>query len=435
MQKMEDSLDQGMDHLQSLQVKQGWQLSHILATKARTKKTRFMPSPNSIQPGSQNQVINHIMKPGMPDVLHDQETDKKSTSFEVNQDMDAAKGVGEGLNDDDRELFIPLEHITAAHKLLMWPSIKALLPGEYDEDYVMEFEDGRGLIWVYGQGEGDDTHEGVQQGQQPSMLNTSSYSTPNWDEGFHPAGSFSDATWKAPGKKKPAAPDTSVKTVEHGIEESGTFTADNDTVHRLHRRYMDHLHKLHPFLDPKELEKKIEVFIYMYCPRGILRTSILNSDSGSWDYQQGTKRKRSKDRSLPSPVGVVRPDHTFQRRIKKSIDNAVILLVLALGSIFEYRHCPVPAPVSRDYCKERDVDIIPGLAYYKYATQILGSLQGGNSLPHVQAALLAGLYAGQLAHPFQSHGWINQASRACQVLVQPYVPHLFFGKRKLLTGL
>ena len=420
MQKMEDSLDQGMDHLQSLQVKQGWQLSHILATKARTKKTRFMPSPNSIQPGSQNQVINHIMKPGMPDVLHDQETDKKSTSFEVNQDMDAAKGVGEGLNDDDRELFIPLEHITAAHKLLMWPSIKALLPGEYDEDYVMEFEDGRGLIWVYGQGEGDDTHEGVQQGQQPSMLNTSSYSTPNWDEGFHPAGSFSDATWKAPGKKKPAAPDTSVKTVEHGIEESGTFTADNDTVHRLHRRYMDHLHKLHPFLDRKELEKKIEMFICMYCPT-------------SRNHQQGAKRKRSKDKSLPSPVGTVRTDRSLQPRIEKSIDNAVILLVLALGSICEYPHYPVPAPVCRDYCKERD--IIPGVAYYKYATQILGSLQGANSLPHVQAALLAALYAGQLAHPLQSHGWIKQAARACQVLVRPCVPRLFFGKQKLLTRL
>lgn len=70
------------------------------------------------------------------------------------------------------------------------------------------------------------------------------------------------------------------------------------------------------------------------------------------------------------------------------------------------------------------MDVIPGLAYYGYATQILGSLQGANGLPHVQAALLAGLYAGQLAHPFQSHGWIYQAARACQVLVRSYVSPL-----------
>lgn len=413
MQEVEDNIDIRMDHIQSLQVEQG-PLSHILATKTERKKAHLISSQNLNRSASENQVINHMMKPGMPDVLHDQETDKKSTSFEVNQDMDAAEGVDEGLNDDDRELPILLEHITAAHKLSMWPSIKALLPEEYDEDYVMKLEGGRGLIWVYGQGEGIDTHEGAQQGQQPSMRNTSSYSTPNWDEGFHPAGSPSDATWKPPGRKTPAAPDTSVKTVEHGIEESGIFTADNDTVHRLHRSYMDHLHKLHPFLDPESLEKKIEMFICTY---------------------YGAKRKRSEDKSLPSPVGVVRPDRSLRQRIEQSIDNAVILLVLALGSICEYPHCPVPAPVCRDYCKERDVNIIPGVAYYKYAAQILGSLQGANSLPHVQAALLAGLYAGQLAHPLQSHGWINQAARACQVLVRPCVPRLFFGKQKLLTRL
>lgn len=37
----------------------------------------------------------------------------------------------------------------------------------------------------------------------------------------------------------------------------------------------------------------------------------------------------------------------------------------------------------------------------------------------MQAGLLAGLYAGQLAHPFQSYGWISQAARACRVLFRP----------------
>lgn len=430
LEELEDRIDERMTHLQSIQVKQGSNLSRILDAK----KVRLIPSKHPIWAASQNQVINPMTQPDVPNVLHDQETNEKSTSFIVNQDNDATEGVEERLKDDDKELPIPVEHITAAHKLLMWPSIKALLPGEYDEDYVMKLENGRGLIWMYGHGKGDDTNEGAQRGQQPSIRNLSSHSTPNRDEFFPPAGSPSGATWGAPSRTKPATPDTSLKMVERGIEESGTFTTDPDTVHHLHRIYMDHLHKLHPFLDSKSLRKKIETFICMYCPR-LLNASSLNSDSGSGDHQRGAKRKRSKDGSLPSPVGGVRPNRTFQRRIEQSIDNAVILLVLALGSICENRDCPVPVPVPRDYCKERDVDAIPGLAYYKYATQILGRLQGGTSLPHVQAALLAGLYTGQLAHPFQSHGWINQAAWACQVLVRLYVPRLSLGKLKLLTRL
>jgi hypothetical protein len=134
------------------------------------------------------------------------------------------------------------------------------------------------------------------------------------------------------------------------------------------------------------------------------------------------------------------------RRVEKSINNTVLLLVLALGSICEVG-APVPSPVTDnppDFCKEwipgpptcsvlspaksamilieqggfyaphtvpypspvndyrsvrgqsasahgdvpanqhlRNVDVIPGLSYYVYMTQILGVLQGANYLPYV----------------------------------------------------
>ncbi len=69
----------------------------------------------------------------------------------------------------------------------------------------------------------------------------------------------------------------------------------------------------------------------------------------------------------------------------------------------------------------KNADVIPGLAYYAYATDILGNLHGGNDLTYIQANLLAGLYAGQLARVFESWSWINSACRACQVLARPYV--------------
>ena len=543
MQQMEDRMEERMTQLQSIQVEQGSQLSRILAAEAKAKEARVQqqqppppPPPSSssqppkdpARPASQKQAAEPLLKPDMPDVLRDQETKEESTSFVVGQKIDAAEGVEEGLKDeDDGELSIPVEHTTAAHKLLMWPSIKALLyPKEYDEDYVMKLEEGRGLIRVYGRGEGDDTSEGVQPVQQQlpsssqaSMPHASSHSTPTWDDGYPPSGSPTGAAapWSvaaAAGATTPATSSASsaVKTIDHGLEESGVFATDPDTVRRLHLSYMDHLHKLHPFLDQNDLEKKLEVFIRVYCPSArpsSASVSFMNNHTGGsvGDHPRGAKRKRSCETlpgaacDLPSPVGGSR---NYSPRIEQSIDNAVILLVLALGSICECRDRPVPGSISDsppDYRKEqipgpslmhhrpmmspagsesamplsssfyaaptsgsggggsgsftspsmierqrslpgqtalardgsatdtrhlRNMDVIPGLAYYGYATQILGSLQGANGLPHVQAALLAGLYAGQLAHPFQSHGWIYQAARACQVLVRSYVFLSFF---------
>ena len=65
----------------------------------------------------------------------------------------------------------------------------------------------------------------------------------------------------------------------------------------------------------------------------------------------------------------------------------------------------------------RNVDVIPGLAYYAQATGILGNLTGFQELTYAQCCLLAGLYAGQLANTLESLTWIQTASRICRLLV------------------
>lgn len=65
----------------------------------------------------------------------------------------------------------------------------------------------------------------------------------------------------------------------------------------------------------------------------------------------------------------------------------------------------------------RNVDVIPGLAYYAQATEILGPLTGSQELTYAQCCLLAGLYAGQLANTLESLTWIQTASRICRLLV------------------
>ncbi len=371
---------------------------------------------------------------------------------------------------EDGELSIPVEHTTAAHKLLGWPSITKLLH-RYDDDYVMKLERYRGLVRFEGRGEAQETDEEIS--SQPTSFNTS------LDENFSQYAS-PNGTWNSNTKYNDAPPEI------RGIDEYGLVAIDAETVRRYRDSYLEHIHKLHPFLNQLDLEQRTERFIAMHCPRDPESAAAL-SVRNSAEAPRGAKRKRSGetlhgtsyDQQSP-PTG--QPDGAAPQKVQKSIRNAIILLVLALGRICEvrdepirgactdriidYRNEPIPGvppragvspsgpdsmgpPGSSFYSSFQDqpapipsvtdekfithpdpphlqnVDTVPGLVYYAYAARILGESQGATSLPYVQAALLAGLYTGQLAHPFQSHSWIAQAARACQVLTLPWVALCF----------
>ncbi|KAH1323326.1 hypothetical protein KXX47_000814 [Aspergillus fumigatus] len=467
IQYLEDKLDERLTHFQTVQMEHGMTLSKI-SNEVGLKEPKILAVKDATRSMPPKQTLDRLLKPSATDILLESE----SKSGDGMQPLDSNDPPGQSyVEREDGELSIPVEHTTAAHKLLSWPSIRNLLyPREYDEDYVMKLEEQRGLIRVYGRGEGDDTSEDR---TSPTPL-TSSNSSSGWDDSHaHRASPSSPWTQSSHPSGFPQ------KLRDKGVDEFGTLWADPDTIRRYHRSYLEHIHKLHPFLDQSDLDKKIEMFIKFHC---LPKTS---GSTPTGDMPRGAKRKRSCDTlqgaacDIPTSAGV-RTEVT-SRRIEKSIDNAVLLLVLALGSICEVG-APVPGPVTDnppDFRKEwipgpptrsvlspagsdmiipaqgsfyashavpspspvdgrrsvggrsassgrdvpanqhlRNVDVIPGLSYYAYATQILGGLQGANGLLHVQAALLAGLYAGQLAHPFQSHGWIYQAARACQVLIR-----------------
>lgn len=464
LQSFQDAILDRFDRLDQLNTEHGNNFNSILAkidAKSASKEPR---------------------KPAVPqlakkDIIDIQESKAKDENIATMQEQipEPSETTTEQVvpSGEDGELSIPVEHTTAAHKLLLWPSIRNLLrPREYDEDYVMKLEEKRGLIRVYGRGEGDETSEDHGMCSPPTTLSTSF----NESQPYYPA-SPPNGPWGV------YVNQPQIKLENKGLDEDGMLTADPDMVRRYHKSYMKHMHQLHPFLDQSDLENKVDHFIRMYCPlKGPVRSpGVLNNHLN--DMPRGAKRKRSCENL--QGVGCDAQSAAEQgsgRRIEKSIYNAIILLVLALGSICEAN--PVPGPVTDyqvDFRKEtipgppthgilspagsdslpqsqgsgyvaenhtfaspslignrqsgaeghpisqdKNLDYIPGLAFYAYATQILGSLQGANRLPHVQAALLAGLYAGQLAHPFQSHGWIYQAARACQVLVRSYgMPSLF----------
>ncbi|KAL4916922.1 hypothetical protein BDW62DRAFT_93517 [Aspergillus aurantiobrunneus] len=364
---------------------------------------------------------------------------------------------------EDGELSIPVEHTTAAHKLLGWPSISKLLH-RYDDDYVMKLERSRGAVRFEGRGEPQESDEEIH--SQTTSFNTSL-------DGSYSHHTSPTGTWNSNTRYNETPPEI------RGIDEYGVVSIDAETVRRYRDSYLEHIHKLHPFLDQHDLEKRTERFISLHCP-GASSAPGPNARISA-DVPRGAKRKRSGetlqapgfDRHSPTTA---QPNGSMPQKVEKTIRNAIVLLVLALGRICEVRDepirgpctdriidyrnepipgvppCGVPSPAGQDSMPHpqgsfyspfrnhsastpsatdekfltfpdppelQNVDTVPGLTYYAYAAQILGENQGVTSLPFVQAALLAGLYAGQLARPFQSHIWITQASIACQVLTLP----------------
>ncbi|KAJ8200181.1 hypothetical protein LV164_008754 [Aspergillus fumigatus] len=467
IQYLEDMLDERLIHFQTVQIQHEMTLSKI-SNEVGVKEPKMLAVKDAARSMPPKQTLDGLVKSNAAVLL----LESNSKNGAGMQQLDSNEPPGQSyLEREDGELSMPVEHTTAAHKLLSWPSVRNLLyPREYDEDYVMKLEEQRGLIRIYGRGEGDDMCE--------DRMSPTPLSNPNSSSGWEDSHAHRAAP-SSPWAQSAHPSGFPQKLRDKGVDEFGTLCADPDTIRRYHRSYLEHIHKLHPFLDQGDLDKKIEMFIKLHC---LPKTAGL-TPTGTGDMLRGAERKRPCDTlqgaACDFPIPTVGRTEATSRRIERSIDNAVLLLVLALGSICEVG-APVPGPVTDnppDFRKQwipgpptrsvlspaesdiifpvhggaphtipypspvddrrsirgplaslggdvpanqhlRNVDVIPGLSYYAYATQILGELQGANGLPHVQAALLAGLYAGQLAHPFQSHGWIYQAARACQVLVR-----------------
>ena len=403
---------------------------------------------------------------------------------------------------DVGELSIPIEHTTAAQKLLRWNSIQELFARNqtsYNENYVMQLEETRGLLRVYGRGEGADLGDGGQPG--PASPATSAASVKSDDQAFSPS-TPPEGLWGT-GFGSPSSGDTK-RTLHEGIgglNPDGTLKIDPQTCVGLLKSYMDNLHILHPFLDKNRLTRMVDKFAKRYNPTeySSLRSPFATSNSiGPGDIRRDSaatlnramKRKHSGSTTSGPPTesssggGSSSSSTVFRPLLERSISTALVLLVLALGKICEWKEpLPGPVPDGTQYSRQqpqhsysplsmqldspapgvmrqsptpsqsaiyrtvtspgtglrlgrvsprssneglssfekglKNADVIPGLAYYAYATDIMGNLHGGNELTYIQANLLAGLYAGQLARVFESWSWINSACRACQVLVRP----------------
>ena len=364
------------------------------------------------------------------------------------------------------------DHRTAPHNLIvLWPSIGVLWRDakiDLNEEYVMKAEN-RGSLRIYARGEGSKYSDGTSRrgcGSPERSEDSADDGAPRpsnllWGTGFHDTlGNGDTGRFELPN--------------QGGLKTDGSLDLDISTIRTLYKSYLQHIHILHPFLDKAGLQTLIKRFMSEYGTSNDHTKQIV--PNGSTSQERAWKRQRS-----TGGYNVTQPgrDVGATQTTERSPENAIVWLVLALGKICLHK-TPLPgvtqdvgAPITRSFgasshspffaaagqnpmspdstpsnqstppivdiqslhpdyqngnssshtirgTEPRNLDMIPGLAYYAKAAEILGDLCDGNSLPHAQMFLLAGLYKGQLARVRESLNCIVLASRTIMMLLDQH---------------
>ncbi|KAJ9131258.1 Zn(2)-C6 fungal-type DNA-binding domain protein [Coniochaeta hoffmannii] len=318
----------------------------------------------------------------------------------------------------------PLDHTTPASTILKWQSIRNLVQHHLaseeitdEEEYPINWEVRRGLLCLHGRGEGGD---GISNsGSSPDQGSC------DRSDDYSETGATSPAKcWGTIGGL----------TIEGAIN-ARTLDITDTTVWNYVQSYEDNIQNMHPLIQPPELHAMVKSFLDVHRtadPSNIKHTNATGKRKRPLLDWPDTPRSVSPVASKPALV------------LERSIENALVLLVVALGKICCCKDkvpeaVPVRGPVAEIWdghllsrqvsppshmpmrraalppFAERNTDVIPGLDYFAIATDILGGQLTGATLKHVYAHILAGLYYGQLGRVVESHGHIYQAGGVIQI--------------------
>lgn len=404
----------------------------------------------------------------------------------VTRDMEEEKEVVPGPIVRPGKPSIPLNHTTLAAFLLKWRPISILVKASLEAEnvkYVDEFpirqEERRGLLRIWGRGEGLESSLRVDKTDKEAIRDAGTMEMVHDDVSDAGAPSPADCWGGISGSPGPI----------DGKPVIGMQTPDfsEGLVWKYVKSFQDNIQNMHPLIIPVELNAMVKLFLDTI-QQSMSRQSRSAGNTGiakfvattpSSQSETGSKRKRS-----PAPDGAELPPvspKSSKPVFQRSINNAVVLLVLALGKVCLHKEripdvVPVsepthasplarngypaspiqgsspsftshshsaglaspkegaerPGPNSRRASFQgggpslkggtslrRNMDVIPGLDYFAYATDILGGQLAGTSLRHIYAYLLAGLYHGQLGRVLESYAYIKEAGYAIQVKMRP----------------
>ncbi|KAG9250644.1 uncharacterized protein F5Z01DRAFT_353698 [Emericellopsis atlantica] len=281
---------------------------------------------------------------------------------------------------------IPTDHTTRADSLFEWPSIQALTESSFAQ----------GGINVSGY------PIGLEQRRRPLLkydCGVDSHAQRN-DCGL----TESDAA---------TSDDASPASPLH----SDDFSDLGPAVWSYVASFKAHILNMHPILDVDMVDQKVRDFLVSVPPRSTrehaARPSFAIPTPPPTQVEvAGVKRKRTGDlQPLPTASG-------RSWKPKRSVPNALVLIILALGKICQHRESVPGAGCHANAESSSASRMVPGLEYFAYALDILNETKAA-SMDEVHANIFAGLYYGQLNRPLESYGSIYRAGQKLQVIMNP----------------
>jgi hypothetical protein len=392
------------------------------------------------------------------------------------QDDDNDREPGPPVDPEQPKLV--LNHTTKASLLLEWLAIEKLCGQErarlgvrFVSEFPIRQEEKRGLIRLYGRGEGVETRLGARENEHHGVVDAPI------DDTSEAASPPSDC-WGGIGSMSPLSnPETGDR-----LRAFKALDFSPHVVKRYVESYTANIQNMLPIILPQDLDYIVARFLEAQVGRqGQSRDGHTAPTPTSAPIQDATgiKRKRSPDPEADDYASLINQGFRPQR----SIQTAIMLLILALGKICLYTGGKLPnvvsdeesrIPVESPYFRnggvlgqsaqssppapsqqsqssglpspedvpdrpdtarrtsqfgsgqprhrtlpKKNYEVIPGLDYFAVATDILGNQLGAHTLPHVYAAVLAGLYHGQLGRVMESYHYIARASLTLHGVLRP----------------
>ncbi|KAK5162821.1 uncharacterized protein LTR77_011147 [Saxophila tyrrhenica] len=368
--------------------------------------------------------------------------------------------------------------------ILLWPSVRSLLRDanvDVGDSYVMEAED-CGILQSWSRGEDNHENNGTQPGGSASPAprddkrghhNTNNPSPPHnsWGTGFQHAPS-SDASWSEPLGKGGLRPDGTLDLDVIAI--NSLYDSYMKNMHVMHpflekqqvREIFDSFISRYGTTQTT-LPTNFAVGNTSDPERPLKRQRSNGSTAtGTMHQEERTGRRELTERSPTDVIvwlilalgkicahkddlaGIVpdRASHANTALLHSLTGNSGLTNISPTSvAIKSNGMSPSTPPVARPIptrvedlmqsdmhsrrpsthgappsSKLRNLDKVPGLAYYAKAAEILGNQADGNDLIHAQMFLLAGLYKGQLARVKESMSWYVMAGRAIRMLLNRY---------------
>jgi hypothetical protein len=269
------------------------------------------------------------------EVLHDPAHDQAVVQ-ELSKDEDVEDENPPGPPVVPEKPSIPFNHTTVASMLLKWDPIRVLVQRHLDRErikYISEFpiqqEQRRGLLRLYGRGEGSDNKWFDREAslEREQWVPTDAYD----DNAYSDAGGGSSPAdcWGTTGGLSPISSTTS-RNGSHTREPLWDFSEEK--VWTYVQSYKDNIQNMHPLIVPGHLDALVKVFL-THVEQSKVRHNKIDVAGYVAVDTTGYKRKRS-----PAPDGANNTQNTpkvppGEPRIERTIHNALVLLVLALGKI------------------------------------------------------------------------------------------------------